>query len=159
MGSIDIPACQKKTGVYYLIVCVYILSFIFFTTLGILFETDIIHSSKYDDSVWWHGIIGLVVILFGVILFNRIFFWSGIKYKYDTGYFWKLSHFIAYLSLTIVAPEQWPFWVAIGIIWEFLECYTFCWRKNTIECTGYSDVMTNICGVAIGLLIKSNRLP
>ncbi len=154
--AIDIPACQDKTVTYHLIRSVYILSFIFFIVLGILCETDVIHRKKYENSVWWHGFIGLFVILIGVAIFNRSFFYLGIKHK---SYFWKLSHFMAYLSLTIVAPEQWPFWVSVGIAWEFLECYTFCWRKNTMECSGYSDIMTNICGVAIGLLIKSHQLP
>jgi hypothetical protein len=152
----NIPACKDKTVMYHLIRSIYVLSFIFFIILGILCETNTILRNKYEDSVWWHGVIGLLVILFGVIFFNRSFYYIGITHK---SYFWKVSHFLAYLSLTIVAPEQWPFWVAIGIAWEFIECYTLCWPNNTMDCNGYSDIATNICGVAIGLLIKSHRLP
>lgn len=58
------------------------------------------------------------------------------------------------MILTLVSPGQWALWLAIGIAWEWFECYTFCF-KDLVSCSGMYDVTANIAGVAIAMWIHS----
>ena len=160
MGVIDIPACQQKNTMYYLNKIIYIIAFFVFLTVGILYEVDVIPRKQFEkDSIWWYGVIGLVVIGFGVIILNRIFSYINRHFKINEieNYIWNITHFIAYLSLVLLSPGQWAFWLATGILWELFECYTFCWPNGVISCSGYYDILANLCGIAVGMWIKSQQ--
>ena len=150
----------------------YIMMIIIFLTVGILYETGTIpRKTEYEkESVWLYGFFGLIAImilgllthvfayLFRTVGSNRNNSFKKFVTSHDLPrYYWTLSHVLAYMMLAIVSPGQWPLWLSIGLLWEWLECYTFCFSKRGIPigCSGMYDVLANIAGIGIGLWIHS----
>jgi hypothetical protein len=167
MGIYD--SCKDNGPMYHV---AYFTAIITLIVVGILYETKYIpRNTKYsEESVWWYGCIGLVCIFLLIFFihfvckkFGNPGAYSFIKNYYLDTHFWYLSHILAYMTLTIVSPGQWPFWLAIGILWEWFECYTFCFKKYKffgkyklpISCSGFYDITANIAGIAIAMWIHS----
>ena len=91
---------------------------------------------------------------------------------------WPLSHFQLWLVLTVLAPSNWPYYVATGMVWEGIELLMKMTAKETTlsrtartrlnnkgdysyltywEST-WEDIVINSSGIAVGLLI-SKHLP
>jgi len=156
------PSCGIKDTSYYVYNSFYVIAFITFLIVGILYETGKIHREVFEKkSNGLLGLAGLIIIGIGLIIMTVSLNTLDKSYLKERGYFWVASHFLAYFALTIVCPGQWPFWLCIGILWEYCECYTFCWKKvlsngkNNSCCTGYIDVLANIAGIAVAMWIRS----
>jgi hypothetical protein len=144
---------------------IYIMCAIFFIIIGVLYETGIISREKeYEkESEWIYGTIVSITILLVVIL--------GMVLRYHFSYFrevtlgatsksevWFFSHVFAYFLIAFVSPGQWPFWIALGILWEWFECYTICFEKyKSIKiCGGVYDIVANIAGISIAMWIHNS---
>ncbi len=60
--------------------------------------------------------------------------------------------------ITTLSPGQWPFWLAIGIMWELTECYlqsTHKYLPFPIKCNGVYDIVANLAGIGIAMWIRS----
>jgi len=147
------PSCKPNYSSINLISTIYIISIIGFIVVGILNEIHVIERCEFEeDSIWWHGFIAAVCTPILVYIACNIQNYLGIHSKY----FWHVSHIIAFMIMTLLSPGQWAFWIAAGILWEFFECYMYCWDVKKLGCNGYYDIIANIAGVAIGMWIKSN---
>jgi len=151
-----IYSCENKTTFYPMI---YIMIIIILLIVGGLFEGGILQ--KKHNSVGWYGVIGLIVALFLLVMSNAVFNKFGDKFTslFKT-YYWYFSHILCYFLLTFVSPDQWPFWLAIGIAWELFECYYSCrlneqFAKKWISCSGMYDITANLAGIAIAMWIRS----
>lgn len=157
----QLPSCLKDDykKVYMFL---YILGLITFIIVGAMYEQEKLPQNDFEkESIWWHGLIVILIVIVLFILVNIIQRYIKVNYKkYYSAlierYFWSLSHVLFYFTLTYVSPGQWPFWVALGITWEFIECYTICWKKYNlpIKCSGYYDLTMNFVGVATAMWIK-----
>ena len=70
------------------------------------------------------------------------------------------SHVVLNIILGAVCPALWPFSLALGVGWEFLECYTFKWSSTPdgpfhVGCNGSVDLLANMAGLLIGIMIYS----
>jgi len=153
-----IPACKDGFSPILLGITrtVYVIIIIALLIVGILQKVDIIEREEFEkESIWWYGVIGLVVIavLGGV---SKLFLINFPINSIIENLFWSLTHFFAYFALTMVSPGEWPFWLAIGIMFEFFECFLICWDPKMIGCNGYHDVVTNLAGIACAMWIKNN---
>lgn len=153
-NSLDLPSCDKKNNKLYILL--YLIGILFFIIIGSSYETNKIQKNKFEkESVWWHGIIIIVVALVLFVVMFRV-------QKYIKGYdifkmyFWSFSHILLYFILTYVSPGQWAFWMALGILWELIECHTLCWSKFGIpaRCSGYYDIAMNFIGISSAIWIK-----
>jgi hypothetical protein len=152
------PSCGLKNNMNYTFVFMYISLIILFFIIGILYEVGKIKKNKIEEeSVWWHGfILAIVAFIMLLVIHTLAKIYKRTEYVHNNIYFWSISHFILYMCLAIISPGQWSFWIALGILWEFIECYTICWKRIGIPmgCNGYPDIMTNLAGVAVGMWIK-----
>ena len=118
-----------------------------------------------NNSIWWHGLICFIIAgILGVIL-HSINYHTKLYIEEENPlcmYFWSATHIILYFIVTYLSPGQWPFWLALGILWEFFECYTLCWNKIKIlesninipiGCSGFYDIYANIIGISLALLV------
>jgi hypothetical protein len=69
-------------------------------------------------------------------------------------YLWLWSHVAVYYGAAYLSPGQVPIWMALGIAWEYTECYAFCWPENTMGCNGLYDVLANTMGLSLGWLTR-----
>jgi hypothetical protein len=145
------PCCSRNYKFINIYSILYIVSILLFFIIGILYETSIIKKKKhFKNCNWYNGLILLLCIPILAIIANRIQTYLQIH----SIYFWNMTHVIAYMGLTLLAPEQWPFWLSIGILWEYLECYFYCWDPKLLVCNGYNDIIANIAGISIGMWIR-----
>lgn len=148
------PACinkDKHYGIYYLMVIV-----VFFV-VGILYEINTIEKEDFEKKS--NGILGVFVFIavaINLVILNYILDYFNASDE-SRKFIWLFSHFLAYFVATILSPSQWPFWFAIGVLWEFVEGYTVCWPKNNIpmEFNGYPDIVSNIAGISTAMWIRS----
>lgn len=152
-----------KTDVPY--ICIYLFIIITLIIVGSLYEEKVIHQTKQhtEDSEWIYGIIILCCMPILLVFFNVFFDWC--KPNEDIKrYFWCFSHMLSYFALAFVAPGQWPFWLAIGVSWEFFECYRprtnsgvlkYLFGPGRTSCNGMSDIITNLAGISIAMWIRS----
>jgi hypothetical protein len=164
MGVYGQNSCNKNNQIYPFIYFIMIISLII---IGSLYETKIIpRTTEYTEkSVWWYGAIGVLCIGVLLIVLNLIFFkldkTSLLVSENIKTYIWYLSHILCYMSITLVSPGQWPFWLAIGILWEWFECYGSSCNlkigkfKVPISCSGFYDITANLAGIAIAHWIRS----
>lgn len=82
---------------------------------------------------------------------------------------WAFSHFILFFILTYIYPSEWLFLLICGIIWEIME-YLFSLKyskklfkyyiysnyneNNNFWYSQYEDIITNILGIILALLIR-----
>lgn len=145
----------------------YIFCIVCFITVGGLYESNVIpRNTEYEqESVWLYGLFGIIIMILGGCLTHLIAYFarkrvtsqSQNKYRELARYYWFLSHVFCYMILTLVAPGQWPFWLALGFLWEWFECYTMCFEKRGIPigCSGIYDVVANVAGIAVAMWIHS----
>lgn len=154
-------SCSSKTSLY---MFNYIITIIFFIILGILYETKKINR-KFDFEnkfIWWHSALVALIFTLLLVVSNIIIYflkknlkYKDFLYKYNIlSNYWLISHFVLYFTLTLVSPGQWPFWMALGLAWEFIECYMFC--ADLYICNGIYDIMANIAGIFVALWISAN---
>jgi hypothetical protein len=154
MGVYGNNSCKKNSIIYTVI---YFFMIILLITIGGLYESEIIErNNEYTEkSVWWYGAIGVLGTFILLILLNLLFYYfKGISSSTKTS-IWYLSHILCYFVLTFVSPGQWPFWLAIGILWEWFECYGPCMKNLPITCSGSYDITANLAGTAIAMWIRS----
>jgi hypothetical protein len=151
MGIYD--PCKNNSVIYPII---YISVIIVLIIIGSLYEADILPKTQEytKKSVWWYGFIGIIIIGILLPIINKL-----IKYIHPLeSTFWYISHVLCYFIITFVSPGQWPFWLAIGIMWELFECYGSCKlvkKGFPISCSGLYDITANIAGIAIAMWIRS----
>lgn len=134
-------SCKNNNSIYHFL---YLFPFLLFTLLGILNTYEYISLYPFESN-WVYGFIFLFVILFSCAMANLFF--MSMKMTIEP-YFWYISHVIAFMILTYISPNQWPFWV--GILWEWLECYGPTCNLR-ISCSGLYDIMA---GISTGLLFS-----
>ena len=80
---------------------------------------------------------------------------------------WAISHFILYFILAYIYPSEWIFILLCGILWEILE-YIFSFPFFNYDCkynntdvkynnwwyAQYEDIVMNILGISLALLIR-----
>lgn len=82
---------------------------------------------------------------------------------------WAFSHFILFFILTYIYPSEWLFLLICGIIWEIIE-YILSLKyfkklfkyyidsnydeNNNYWYAQYEDIITNILGIILALLIR-----
>jgi uncharacterized protein YacL len=73
---------------------------------------------------------------------------------------WALSHFLCYILLGFLFPHYWKLVICIGIAWEIFEYIGAHVEKllfpksNLYWCAKFSDIIVNISGFIVGLLIR-----
>lgn len=155
MGVYD--SCKNNNSMLYPVI--YIIAIITLFIIGGLYEADILpKNQEYNKkSIWWYGFIGIILTGIMVIVINFVF--KNIKPNEPTKtHFWYIAHILCYFTVTLVSPGQWPFWFAIGIMWELFECYYSCNLINKgypISCSGMYDITANLAGIAIAMWIRS----
>ncbi len=153
MGVYGNNSCKKNNIIYPIM---YFISALFLIILGILFETGTIANKYIKKSDWKHGVIGLGITGILLIILNIIFKSSNISLDAQS-YVWYLSHILCYFAITFVSPAEWPFWLAIGILWELFECYgPMCKIMVPISCSGFYDITANIAGIALAMWLRSS---
>lgn len=166
---------MKNPNVYFFVI--YLIIAILLFVLGILYQTKVIkHQHDFlNESVWWYGVIGVGLIIPLFFVFDKLLQKS--TNPLFVTYAWLFSHVLLYFTLTFISPGQWPFWLAIGILWEWYECYfsryvhrkrksflrrIYEWikrlfsKKNKIGCSGVYDIIANTCGISIAMWIHLN---
>jgi hypothetical protein len=125
---------------------------------GILYSVGVIEPVS-NRGTGWHGILFLFCILIGVVLLNYILSVFSVKDDIKK-YIWNISHIITYACAVILAPNEWAYWLLLGVAWEYTECFLLNGYKFPapfnfvkIKCNGYSDIIANIAGIAIGIAI------
>lgn len=122
-----------------------------FLTIGILYSTKtIVHKKDYTEkSVWWYGFMIFILVALLTPVFNKFSIFSN-------RYFWYASHILAYFLATFLSPGQWPYWLAIGLLWETFECYYSCnFSLFKIRCGGIYDIVANVAGIAVAMWLRS----
>jgi len=143
---------------------VYLLLVVIFVTMGCVFiDTFAAYYSKIDVQrqwLWW-GVILAVPFLFCMFMGCmrvKILPKNSVKYlgKYHDQTF-LASHGLMHVLLGVFAPALWPFSMAAGILWEFVECYSLDWEAvcDAIQCNGAKDVAVNTLGLGIGVSIAT----
>jgi hypothetical protein len=141
---------------------IYLICVIIFFIIGILYEIGIIERKKeYEkESLYIYGFFVIISIFIGCILLNTLQQYFEIKKESDIKkYTWICSHILAYGLITFVSPGQWPFWIALGFLWEWFEFYIINILKINNDMVLYGgayDIMANITGVAIAMWIHDN---
>ncbi len=112
-----------------------------------------------DDKIKFKKEDGFNFLLFIVVIFISFFLCSVLPklFKYmniNEGlfvfYFWMFTHVLLYYILTLILPNHWPIILAIGILWEYFECYSIC--HKSFGCNGLPDILCNSVGILGGIL-------
>lgn len=163
-GYGDYPCLADKKSqknIFYIVV--YILIIVTLIIVGGLYEGKVIKQTKQhtQDSEWIYGLIILPCMLL-LLFLSKWVIWKFVPVSDNCNsnaaikYFWCFSHMLTYFTLAFVAPGQWPFWLAIGVAWEWFECYRpICMKKGFTSCNGMSDIIANLAGISIAMWIRS----
>ena len=154
MGVYGENSCKSNNKIYPIM---YTIAIIILITIGSLYESNIIqrNTDYTENSVWWYGFIGILCTMPLVVLLNIVFKYTNPRDNIKT-YIWYISHILCYFAITLVSPGQWPFWLAISILWELFECYgPSCGLKIPISCSGMYDITANLAGMGIAMFIRS----
>lgn len=150
----NMPSCNISSNKLFSFI--YIISIITFFIIGILYEINYLPRQNFEKKS--NGLLGLIIIFavaIGTVLLNYI----QQRYNFSSSvkkFMWIFAHILCYFTATLLSPGQWPFWMAIGILWEFTEGYTICWPKRGIPVgfSGYTDIIANLAGISIAMWIR-----